>query len=153
MANTYTKIYIQVVFAVKYRACLIDKSWKDDLFKYITGIVKNQNHLLISINGVADHVHLLIAMRPHQSLSDLVRHVKGFSSRWINEQHFIRHPFNWQSGFGAFSYTPEAVPNVIQYIENQEVHHRKKRFIDEYKELLKKYEVEYDEKYLFDLDV
>jgi putative transposase len=149
MAHTYTKIYIQVVIVVKYRAGLIDKSWKDDLFKYITGIVKKQNHLVISINGVEDHVHLLIGLRPHQSLSDLMRHVKGFSSKWINEQNLTQHPFNWQLGFGAFSYAPDALPNVIRYIENQEVHHSKKKFLDEYKELLKQYDVEYDEKYLF----
>lgn len=152
MADRYTKLYIQIVFAVKYRKGLLDKTWREGVFKYITGIVQRQGHLLIAINGVEDHVHILVAMRPHQSLSDLVRDIKSCSSKWINERNFLSHPFQWQRGFGAFSYTPEAVPNVIRYINNQEAHHQKVYFDKEYKEMLEQYNIDYKEQYLFKLE-
>ena len=116
------------------------------------GIIQKQNHLVIVINGVEDHVHILLAMRPHQALSDLVRDVKSSSSRWINEKRFLDHPFYWQSGFGAFSYTPDAANNVERYIHNQEEHHRHKNFRNEYEDLLKRYFIEYDERYLFQIE-
>jgi len=149
MANTYTQIHLQLVFAVKYRAALIHKSWKDELYKYITGIVQGNNHKLLGINGIEDHIHILIGFRTHQSLSDLLEDIKGSSSNWINERGFIRTKFNWQGGYGAFSYSRSHLKNVLTYIENQEEHHRKIKFLDEYRFLLKKFEVEYDERYIF----
>jgi putative transposase len=149
MANTYTQIHLQLVFAVKYRAALIDKSWKHELYKYITGIVQGNNHKLLGINGIEDHIHIMIGFRTHQSLSDLLQDIKANSSKWINERKFTKCQFNWQEGYGAFSYSRSHLKNVLTYIENQEAHHRKIKFIDEYKILLKKFEVEYDERYIF----
>ena len=104
MPNTYTQIHIQFVFAVKYRQGLIKKEWKDDLYKYITGIIQNQGHKLLAINGVEDHIHILIGLRPKQSISDLMQDVKGGSSKWINDNKFTLGRFEWQEGYGAFSY-------------------------------------------------
>lgn len=148
MANTYTQIHLQFIFAVKYREGLINSIWKDPLYKYITGIVQNHKHKLLSINGMPDHVHLLIGMRPTQSVSELMQQVKGDSSIWINEKKYVRGKFEWQEGYGAFSYGKSQVPNVISYIQNQEEHHKKKTFIEEYIEFLKKFEIEYDERYI-----
>jgi REP element-mobilizing transposase RayT len=149
MANTYTQIHIQVVFAVQNRRCIIAKSWKDELYQYITGIVKNNGHKLLAINGMPDHIHILFGLRPSQSLSDLMQDIKGSSSKWINENGFIRGKFSWQQGYGAFSYNKSAVPKVIHYIKNQEHHHRKKTFVGEYLELLKEFKIEYDNCYVF----
>ncbi|WP_018630142.1 IS200/IS605 family transposase [Niabella aurantiaca] len=149
MANTYTQIHIQLVFAVKYRQSLIEHSWKDELYKYITAIVQNKTHKLLIINGMPDHLHILIGMRPTQSLSDLLQHIKGDSSKWINERRFIKGKFEWQEGYGAFSYSKSQVPGVITYIKNQEQHHSKKNFREEYLDLLKQFEIEYDEQYIF----
>ncbi len=148
MANTYTQIHLQLIFAVKYRAAIINDTWKNELYKYISGIIQQQKHKLIIVNGVADHIHLLIGFRPHQSLADLMQDIKGNSSKWINENHFTRSKFAWQEGYGAFSYSKSHLSNVINYIKNQENHHRKITFIDEYKAFLKTYEVEYDERYI-----
>ena len=128
MANTYTQIHIQVVFAVQNRESLIKELWKDDLYKYITGIIQNNNHKVLQINGVADHIHILFGMRPTQSLSDLMKQVKQDSSKWINKQGLVNGKFSWQSGFGAFSYSKSEVPKIIRYIKNQEEHHRKITF-------------------------
>lgn len=149
MANTYTQIHIQSVFSVQNRECIILKSWKDELFKYITGIVQNNNHRLLAINGMPDHVHLLFGLRPAQSLSDLMQDIKGSSSKWINEKRFVRGKFSWQEGYGAFSYSKAELPNVLSYIDNQQIHHRKKTFTEEYLEMLKEFEIEYDERYVF----
>lgn len=149
MANTYTQIHIQVVFAVQNRKALIQLKWKDELYKYITGIVNHNNHKVIQINGMPDHIHLLLGFRPTQSLADLMKHIKQSSSMWINERGFIQEMFSWQAGYGAFSYSKSQVPRVIEYIQNQEVHHAKKSFIDEYKELLTIHEVQYDANFIF----
>jgi len=149
MANTYTQIHIQLVFAVQNRKCLIKDRWKYDLYKYITGIVQNHDHKLLAINGVADHVHVFIGMRPTQSISDLMQDIKGDSSKWINNNGFLREKFSWQEGYGAFSYGKSSVYNVINYIRNQENHHKKESFINEYLKILKEYEVDYDERYIF----
>jgi REP element-mobilizing transposase RayT len=149
MANTYTQIHIQVVFAVKGRAGLIGKEWKDQLYKYITGIIQKHNHKVLAINGVSDHIHILFGMRPTQSLSELMQDVKGSSSKFINDQKFLKSRFEWQEGYGAFSYTREQVPTVINYIKTQEVHHMHQSFQDEYLDLLEEFEVEYDERYVF----
>jgi putative transposase len=150
MPNTYTKIYLHIVFAVKFRDCLISREWKNELYKYITGIVQNNGHKLIVINGMPDHVHILIGLKPDQSISDLMQDVKGSSSKWINEKGFTRGKFNWQQGYGAFSYSDSQLDNVIKYIENQEEHHKKKMFREEYLDILKSANVDYNEKYLFD---
>ncbi|MDQ6813837.1 MAG: IS200/IS605 family transposase [Bacteroidota bacterium] len=149
MPNTYTQIHIQLIFAVKNRTALIQKEWKGELYKYISGIIQQQNHKALAINGVADHVHVLIGMRPIQSLSELMQDIKGSSSKWINEKKFTKQKFEWQEGYGAFSYSKSHLSNVITYIENQEEHHRQVSFLEEYKKFLEKFEVDYDERYIF----
>jgi REP element-mobilizing transposase RayT len=118
MANTYSQIYIQFVFSVKYRDAVIMPVWKDELYKYVTGIVKNNGHLMISINGMPDHIHILIGMNPKQSVSTLLQDIKGSSSKWINERKFVKGKFEWQEGYGAFSYSQTQVKEVIAYIED-----------------------------------
>jgi len=149
MTNTYTQIHIQFVFAVKYRKGLIGKEWKDEFYKYITGIIKNNKHKLLIINGMPDHIHILIGMRPTQSVSDLMQDIKGDSSKWINGKKFMKEKFEWQEGYGAFSYGKSQIKNVITYIENQEKHHRKKTFKEEYIEFLQKFEIDYNEQFIF----
>lgn len=149
-AGTFSQIYIQLVFAVKGRRNLIESSWEDELFKYITGIITNKGQKLLAINGMPDHIHIFIGMRPSCVISDLVREIKKSSNKFIVEQKFSRHSFAWQSGFGAFSYSHSAVSNVIKYIEEQKNHHRKKSFSEEYKEFLDKFHVDYKDEYLFD---
>jgi len=149
MANTYTQIHIQAVFVVQNRDCIIQSGWKDELYKYITGIVQNNKHKMLAINGMPDHVHILFGFRPSQSLSDLMQDIKGSSSKWINEKRFIKGKFSWQEGYGAFSYSKSDLPNVIQYIKNQEEHHKKRSFIEEYEDLLKEFEIDYDERFVF----
>lgn len=150
MPNTYTQIYIQIVFAVKGRQNLISKNKRDDLHKYITGIVQNRGQKMLSIFAMPDHVHILIGMKPHVSISDLVRDIKAGSSKYINDNHWLDCKFNWQEGFGAFSYSKSQIDNVINYIMKQEEHHKVKTFKEEYIAFLDKFEVEYDEKYLFE---
>jgi putative transposase len=149
MANTYTQIHIQAVFSVQSRDCIIHRKWKDELYKYMTGIVQNNKHKLLAINGMPDHVHILFGLRPSQSLSDLMQDIKGSSSKWINEKGFIKAKFSWQEGYGAFSYSKSHVPNVIQYIKNQEEHHKHKSFTEEYEELLREFEIDYDNHFVF----
>tara|TARA_R110000868_G_scaffold276394_1_gene536049 strand:- start:812 stop:1270 length:459 start_codon:yes stop_codon:yes gene_type:complete len=150
MANTYSQIYIHVVFAVKGRQNLISKNWKDELYKYITGIVTNENQKLIAINGMPDHIHILIGLKPNKALSDLVRDIKANSSRFINDKSWINGKFEWQTGFGAFSYSHSQLTNVINYIQNQEEHHNKKTFKEEYVDFLKAFDINYNNQYLFD---
>ena len=148
MPNTYTQIHIQTVFAVQNRRSLIKGTWKVELYKYITGIIQNNNHKLLQINGMPDHIHILFGMRPTQSLSDLMKQVKQDSSKWINNQGLINGKFSWQSGYGAFSYSKSEIPKVINYIKNQEEHHKKILFQDEYLKLLKDSNIEFDERYI-----
>jgi putative transposase len=149
MANTYTQIHIHAIFAVQNRDCIVRHDWQDELYKYITGIVQNNKHKLLAINGMPDHVHILFGFRPSQSLSDLMQDIKGSSSKWINEKRFIKGKFSWQEGYGAFSYSKSNLPNVIQYIKNQEEHHKKRSFIEEYEDLLKEFEIDYDGRFVF----
>ncbi len=149
MPNTYTQIHIQFVFAVKFRKALIEDYYKQELYQYITGIVQHYGHKMLAINGVADHIHIFIGMRPIQSMSDLMQDVKGNSSKWINEKKFLKVKFEWQEGYGAFSYSKSHVQNVINYVLNQEKHHAKQTFRDEYLAFLKKFDIEYDERYIF----
>lgn len=149
MANTYTQIHIQTVFSVQNRGSLIKVEWKNELYKYISGIIQNHNHKLLQINGMPDHIHILFGMRPTQSLSDLMKQVKQDSSKWINNKGFVNGKFSWQAGYGAFSYSKNQLPNVINYIKNQEEHHKTKTFLNEYLELLNEFEIDYDELYIF----
>jgi len=148
MANTYTKIYLQLVFAVQDRASLIQSGWKDELYKYITGIVQGNKHKLIAINGMPDHLHVFVGYKPHQLIPDLLQDIKGSSSGWINSRKLVNGKFSWQEGYGAFSHSHSHLDNVVKYIMNQEQHHSRITFSNEYIELLKKYEVDYDEKYI-----
>ncbi len=150
MANTYSQIYIQVVFAVQGRESLIGREWKDELYKFITGIVKNNKQKLLAINGVTNHIHILLNIKPNIALSDLVRDIKANSSRFVNEKRFVRGKFSWQEGFGAFSYSISQLDDVIQYIQNQEEHHKETSFKDEYLKYLKRFEIEFDENYVFE---
>ena len=148
MANTYTQIYIQFVFAVQNRMSLIQPIWKDELYKYITGIVKKNKHKLIVINGTPNHIHVFIGYNPQQLIPDLLQDIKGSSSKWINDKKFINGKFSWQQGYGAFSYSHSQIDKVVKYIKNQEQHHRKKTFQEEYLELLKMFDISYDDKYI-----
>lgn len=150
MAGTYTQLYIQYVFAVKGRQNLLQKPWRDEVFKYMTGIIEGKNQKSIIVNGVADHVHVFVGLRPSMSVSNLIRDVKNNSSDFINDRQFLPFDFSWQDGYGAFSYAHSQLDVVYKYILNQEKHHRKKTFKEEYLEFLQKFEVEYNEKYLFD---
>jgi len=150
MANTYSQIHIQAVFAVKDRANLIRTEWKDELFKYISGIFRNQKQKLLAIGGVEDHIHLMFGLRPNLALSDLMRDVKANSSSFVNEKRFVRGTFNWQEGFGAFSYARSQVDAVVKYVLNQEKHHARRSFKEEYIGLLDRFEIEYEERFLFD---
>jgi len=148
MANTFTQIYIHFVFAVQNRASLIQPEWKDELYKYITGIVQKNGHKLIAINGTANHVHIFIGYKLHQLIPKLMQDVKGSSSKWINEKKFVRGKFSWQEGYGAFSYSHSQIDHVVRYINNQEKHHKKRTFREEYILLLKKFNIQFDEKYI-----
>jgi putative transposase len=149
MANTYTQIHIQFVFAVKFRKSLIHDSFKQELYQYISGIINNYGHKLLAINGVEDHIHIFIGMRPTQSISDLIQDIKGSSSKWINEKKFLKTKFELQAGYGAFSYSKSHVQNVIKYIQNQEKHHKKESFLEEYLKFLEAFDIEYDKRYVF----
>jgi len=150
MPGTFSQIYIQVVFAVKGRENLIAKTWKDELHKYISGIIKAKEQKSIIVNGMPDHIHAFIGLRPAMSISNLVRDIKNNSSNFINEKQFVKGKFSWQEGYGAFSYAHSQMDVIYQYILNQEEHHRKKTFREEYLDFLNKFNVEYNEKYLFD---
>jgi putative transposase len=149
MANTYTQLYIQFVFAVQNRQCLINKKWQEDLFKYMNGIIEQQGHKLYVINGVSDHVHALISMSPKQAPSDLMYHLKRGSALWINQNKLSFGRFSWQEGFGGFSLGKAQLAEKIRYIENQQEHHRVKSFREEYQTLLEECGVEFDERYIF----
>jgi len=148
MANTYTQIYLQFVFAVENRISLIQPDWEEELYKYITGIIQNNKHKLIAINGIPNHIHILIGYAPHQLIPDLLQDIKGDSSRWINRQKFVKGHFNWQAGYGTFSYSHSQINRIAKYIMNQKQHHKKKSFTEEYLEFLKKFNVTYDERYI-----
>lgn len=149
MANTYNQIYIHLVFAVKYRDAVIDKSWRQELYQYMIGLIENRKHKVYAIGGTSDHIHILVSLSPKQAISELVLEIKRASSLWIKEKQFVRCQFAWQEGFGAFSYGKSQVDHVVKYIQNQEVHHAKRSFKDEYISFLKLFGIEYDEKYVF----
>ncbi|MDZ4663944.1 MAG: IS200/IS605 family transposase [Bacteroidota bacterium] len=149
MSDTYTTIHLQFVLAVRNREGTIHASWKDELYKYITGIVQHYGHKMICINGMPDHIHILIGMRPTQSVADLVREIKSNSSKWIKEKKFVAGIFEWQAGYGAFSYSKSHLPNVINYIKNQELHHKTVSFRAEYVSFLEEFEITHEEKHIF----
>ena len=149
MANTYTQIHIQFVFAVQYRAALIQKDWKDRLHQYITGIIQSNDHKMLQVNSMPDHIHIFIGMRPAQSIASLVQNLKTETSKWIKQNKFFKSSFAWQECYGAFSYSKSHVPDVIRYIQNQETHHTKETFMDEYQKMLKAFEIDYDKLYIF----
>ena len=149
MSNTYTQLYIHFVFAVKYRQPVIEEAWEDRLQKYITGIVQNNGHKLLAINTMPDHLHLFIGLNPKQSISELMRLVKGDSSEFINKERFAKRKFYWQEGYGAFSNSRSQIDSVVKYVLNQKEHHTGQAFREEYLGILKGYEIEYDEKYTF----
>ena len=149
MANTYTQIYIQVVFAVTGRLSLIRGEYKEEIHKYITGTIRNDGHKLIAVNGMPDHLHILLGLKPNMALSDLVRDIKSNSSNFINERRLSQGKFGWQEGYGAFSYGHSQLDTIIRYIQNQEQHHRRRSFKDEYLTLLKKFQINFEDKYVF----
>jgi putative transposase len=150
MAGTYSQIYIHAVFAVKFRERVLMKPWRDEVFKYMTGIIENKGHKSIIVNGVEDHVHLLIGLKPSMAISDLIRDIKNNASNFINEKRFVTGRFAWQEGYGVFSYADSQVEAVYQYILNQEQHHLIKTFKQEYIDFLITFNIQHDEKFLFD---
>ena len=150
MANTYTRIYIHLVFSPSGHENVIPQKHKEEIYKYTTGIIQNRKHKLLAINFMPDHVHILIGYNPSQSIPDMARDIKANTSKFINDKKWLPGRFQWQEGYGAFSYSRSQINNVIKYINTQEGHHRKASFKDEYLRLLDKYEVDYDPRYLFD---
>lgn len=150
MPGTFSQVYIQVVFAVKGRENLIVNSWKENLHKYIAGIIKGKEQKPIIVNGMPDHIHAFIGLRPVMAISDLVRDVKNNASNFINDHKFVKGKFSWQEGYGAFSYGHSQIEKVYNYILNQQQHHKKLTFKDEYIGFLKKFNIDFKEQYLFD---
>ncbi|HEY5824333.1 MAG TPA: IS200/IS605 family transposase [Cyclobacteriaceae bacterium] len=150
MSDTYSQLYIQLVFAVKGRRNFISNQWEEELHKYITAVVQNDKHKLIAINGMPDHIHIFIGLNPAISISDLVKDIKRASNNWINDKGFVQGKFAWQGGFGAFSYSRSSVDSVCKYILNQKKHHSKTPFKDEYIDLLKSFDIPFKDEYLFE---
>lgn len=150
MPNTYSQIYVQIVFAVKGRQSLISQTWEETLYKYISGIITKKKQKLLAINGMPDHIHLVIGLKPTCTISDLVREIKKASNEFINDHHYAPLGFKWQDGYGVFSYSYKDLDYVIQYVIHQKEHHKKKRFKEEYLEFLEEFKLEFKEEYLFD---
>lgn len=148
--NTYSQLYVQIVFGVKYREALIDPKWEKRLFQYMTNIIQNKGQKMLAINGTMDHIHIFINCKPTCNLSDLVREVKKSSTVFINENYLTQKKFNWQSGFGVFSYNYSQIDQVIKYVHRQKEHHKKKSFKTEYLNLLKEMNIDFQEQYAFD---
>jgi Transposase and inactivated derivatives len=150
MANTYSQVYLHFVFSVKGKQSLLQSRYNDELQKYITGLVQNRKHKLLAINNVADHLHLFVGFSTGSSMADFMSEVKAVSSKFINEKGWVQGRFEWQRGYGVFSYSHSQIGNVIQYIENQQDHHKRKTFREEYLEMLQKFGINYDDNYLFE---
>lgn len=148
MVNTFTQIYIQLIFAVQDKISLIQLKWKDELYRYITGIIRNNKHKGLTINAIPNHIHIFIGYKPHQLIPDLLQDIKGSSSKWINTKGFVREKFSWQEGYEAFSYSHSRIQDVARYIENQEQHYKEKNFREEYLELLRRFNISYNEQYI-----
>jgi putative transposase len=149
MPNTFTQLYIHFVFAVKYRAAMLDANWDGRLRLYIIATAQNNGHKVLAINNMPDHLHLFIGLNPAQSISDLMRLIKGDSSEWINKEKLMTHKFQWQEGYGAFSYSKSHIDKVVKYILDQQEHHKKFNFLDEYRQMLTSFDIAYDEQYIF----
>lgn len=152
MAGTFSQIYIQTVFAVKGRDNFLMEPWRTEVFKYISGIIKGKNQKPIIVNGVKNHVHIFVGLKPSISVSDLIRDVKNNSTNFIDERKFVKGKFSWQEGFGSFSYSHSQIEQVYNYILTQEEHHRQRTFREEYLDFLRKFEIEYEDRYLFDFE-
>jgi len=150
MANTYTQIYIHLVFSPLHREALINKKWSDDLERYITGIVQNNRHKMLAIKSMPDHIHIFIGYDVKQTIPKLVEDIKTSSNSWIKTNKLSKFKFDWQKGYGAFSHSKSQVDQVVKYILNQEEHHKKKTFREEYLDILRKNDIKYDDRYLFD---
>lgn len=150
MDNACTQLYVQFIFAVKGKQNQIHSEWRDELHEYICGIVSKNQQKVLAVGGAVDHIHLFVNMRPNISISDLVRDIKASSSKWINEKQFVEGKFQWQSGFGAFSHDHTELDHLIESVKNQESHHQKQTFKEEYINLLEKFEIDYEHQYLFD---
>ncbi|RZA04102.1 MAG: IS200/IS605 family transposase [Sphingobacteriaceae bacterium] len=153
MANTYSQIYLQFVFAVQGRQSLISKEHKEELHKYITALVQNRKAKMLAVNSMPDHIHLFVGFNPSFSISDFVKEIKVESNEFINTKKWIKGKFKWQEGYGVFSYSHSHIDDVVKYVLNQEAHHHKKTFKQEYLNLLQKFEIAFEEQYLFDFDV
>jgi REP element-mobilizing transposase RayT len=151
MPNTYTQLYIHFVFAVKYREALIQNDWAERLRQYIIAIAQNHGHKVLSINNMSDHLHLFVGLNPDQSIADFMRTIKKESSTWVNNSQLTPHKFQWQEGYGAFSHSKSQIDNVVKYIVNQQDHHKKVSFLDEYKKMLINFNIDFDERYIFKL--
>ncbi len=149
-SGTYSQIYIHLVFAVKHRLSLINSEWEEELYRYIVGIIKEKGQKPLAINGMPDHIHILIGLKPSCCISDLVREIKKSSNVFIRDKKFNNIQFEWQTGYGAFSYSRSSLDNIIGYINNQKIHHEKKTFKEEYCSFLSKFEIDYRDEYLFD---
>jgi REP element-mobilizing transposase RayT len=150
MSNTYTQLYIHLVFAVKGRKSFVQYSWEDELYKYITAVVQNDKHKMLAINGMPDHIHIFVGLQPSISIADLVKDIKRASNSWINDKGFIKEKFEWQIGYGAFSYGKSQIERVCKYIANQKSHHNKLAFKKEYVNLLELFAIPFKEEYLFE---
>ncbi len=150
MANTYKQAYFHLVFAVRNRNAMIGKGWKAELEKYITGIVQNNGHKLIAIGAVSDHIHIFIGYNLNQLIPDLVEQIKTSSSKWVEQNKFCKFKFYWQIGYGAFTHSHSQVDRVVKYILNQEKHHKKVTFKEEYISMLEDFEIVYKDEYLYD---
>ncbi len=149
MANTYHQIYLQTVFAVKYREAVLDKEWRSTIWGVVGNLINESNCKTLIVNGVEDHVHCFLGLKPVVSVSQLMKTVKAKSSKYINDNKLTREHFEWQDGYGVFSYGQSQIDKVYKYIQNQEAHHKKQTFLDEYLEFLKKFKIEYDGKHIF----
>ena len=150
MANTYTQIYIHLIFSPRNREALINKDWSDKLEKYITGIVQNNGHKMLAIKSMPDHIHIFIGYNPKQTIPKLIEEIKTSSNSWVNINNLSNFKFDWQKGYGAFSHSRSQIDTVVKYILNQEEHHKKRSFKEEYLDILRKNDIKYDERYLFD---
>lgn len=150
MANTYTQMYIHLVFAPKNGDALIDKAWKNDLEKYITGIVQNNKHKMLAIGTMPDHIHLFIGYNVNQLIPDLVEKIKTSSNIWIRNNKLSKFHFEWQKGYGAFCHSRSQLDTIVKYVLNQEMHHKKKSFKEEYLEILRKNDIKFEYEYIFD---
>ena len=150
MANTYSQSYFHLIFSPKNRQALIQKTWKDELEKYITGIIQNNKHKLLAIGSMPDHIHIFIGYNLNHRISDLVEEIKTSSNKWIKDNELTKFKFEWQKGYGAFTHSHSQIDAIIKYVLNQEQHHMKRTFKEEYLEILKKNDIKYNEDYLFD---